>query len=79
MRRNLIFLMAIITFGLTMLIAYQIMVQGNFPWLFLFALLIVSLISLYAFVLLFFSGQRRQDYPHLLNFNWGVLKQHRLP
>ena len=49
MRRNLIFLTAIIAFGLTMLIAYKIMIQGEFPWLVLFALFLVTLIGLYAF------------------------------
>jgi len=49
MRRNPIFFIAIITFGLTLLIAYQIMVQGKFPWLLLFALFLVTLLGLYAF------------------------------
>ena len=46
-RRNLIFLIAIITFILSVIMAYQILVQGEFPWILAFTLLAVALIGLY--------------------------------
>ncbi|MCX6050631.1 MAG: hypothetical protein NT075_36535 [Chloroflexi bacterium] len=55
MNKNLISLIAIISFMLTFLIAYKVMIQGEFPWFFLFLLLVVSLIGLYVFGPTFFQ------------------------
>lgn len=74
MRRNLIYLAAIIIPALLVIIAYKILIQGEFPWIFLFVLGIISLFGLYTLGPTLFPQTTATGQSQLVKFQLESLK-----